>query len=213
MAVIRVFWRALRHIYLRGYIYVWANLLWVVLSLPIITAPAAWAALVHTTYIAQTQPTVSLEDYWEGFKAHPVRDIVIGLVLFLVLFINLSNLAAYPLTGKLPRALLNMIWISAVTLALSIYFYIWPVMEAMQAPTIFSALRNAVLMTLKNPFFTLGILLVTFIMMAISTILFPLWLLLTGSSIAVLTTTAALDRLGIVSDDRFILSPTDDATI
>jgi uncharacterized membrane protein YesL len=201
MAVLRVYWRSLKHLYLRGYIYVWANLLWVALSIPIITAPAAWAGLVHVSYKAQTQPTVSLEDFWEGFKANLPRDTLIGLLTALVLFVNYSNLYAYPFNGEVTRTLLNVVWFSAMLLTISLYFYLWVILEQMVTPTLLGGIFNALLMVLKNPFFTLGILLGIVVIMGISTVLFPLWFLLTGSSIAVLTTTAVLDRLHIIHDD------------
>src|SRR5690606_18758397 len=85
-------WRGLRHLERRGYIYIWGNLWWFVLSLPIVTAPAAWAGLMHLGYVAHYSPGVNLEAFWDGFRANLRRGFVLALLNAIVIGVNLVNL-------------------------------------------------------------------------------------------------------------------------
>ncbi|MCU0512575.1 MAG: hypothetical protein MUE40_08375 [Anaerolineae bacterium] len=195
MAIVRVYWKALRHLHLRGYLYVWVNVAWLVLTLPIITAPAAMSGLFHLCFVAQTQPQASLNDFWVGFRARPGRDALLGLLSLLVIVVNLTNLEAYRTLAGLPGVALNLIWWVAIFLWLSVVLYDRVLVEEMAQPTLGGGLRNAALMLLQNPLFTLGVWVGIFIICVVSTILFPLWFLLAGSSVGILLTTAVLDRL------------------
>ena len=195
MAVLRVYWKTIRHINLCGYIYIWANLLWFALSLPIVTAPAAWAGLVHLSHKAQTKPRVNLDDFWEGFKANFKRGLVVGGLTLVILVMNLSNLATYGADGSLMSSALRALWAGAIVLWFSLLFYLWPLLMVMETPTLIGAFRNAGLMLLRNPLYTLGLWLGIAALVIFSLIFIPAWILLTGSVIAALATTATLDRL------------------
>src|SRR5688500_8322057 len=95
LAGFRAAWRGLRHFNHRGYIYVWGNILWVILSLPVITAPAAWAALVKMSFLAQTTPSGSVGDMWEAFRFYLRQGLIMGVVNILLIGITVYNLAAY----------------------------------------------------------------------------------------------------------------------
>lgn len=195
MGILRVYWQTARHVNQRGYIYVWANMLWALMSLPIITAPAAWAGLVHLSHVAQTQQQVSMSDFWDGFRASFWRGLVVGFVTLIVLAVNLTNLVVYAPGEGVGAFTLRVVWISAVIVWLSILLYLWPLLEEMETPTLLGGLRNAALMLLRHPFFTLGLWPGIVLLAVVSTIFFPAWMLLTGGFIAALSTTATRDRL------------------
>ncbi|HRL13955.1 MAG TPA: DUF624 domain-containing protein [Aggregatilineales bacterium] len=195
MAVLRVYWRTLKHISLRGYVYVWANLFWVLLTVPIVTAPAAWAGLARLSHAAHTRPTVSLSDFWDGFRAHFWRGLILGAVTALIVVVNVSNLLAYASDDGALMPFLRAAWITAIIFWLSLMLYVWVIFEEMEQPTLIGGLRNALIMVLRSPFFTLGLWPGIILLAVLSTIFFPAWLLLTGSTIAALGTTAVLDRL------------------
>lgn len=195
LAVLRVFWQTIKHINLRGYVYVWANMVWVVLSLGIVTAPAAWAGLAYLSHRARTEPTVSLNDFWAGFRQHFWRSLPLGVGLLLLVIINVVNLLGYAGDTAPVTFVLRGVWLAAIFVWLSIWLYFWVIIHEMQTPDTVTALRNAALMILRHPFFTLGLWVGIIPLAILSTVFFPAWLLLTGSSIAALFTTAVLDRL------------------
>ncbi len=95
IAGLQVVARGLRHLNQRGYIYIWTNVLWALLTLPLVTAPAAWAGLVKVTYAAQTQPTAEISLFWEGFRQNLRRGLVMFALNVIVIVINVTNLVAY----------------------------------------------------------------------------------------------------------------------
>src|SRR5690606_15776417 len=95
MRVLHVLWQIVKHLNYRGYIYVWANLLWIALTLCIITAPAAWAGLMILTYRAHTQAQVNFDDFWDGFKKHFWRAMLNAVISLVIIIVNISNLLNY----------------------------------------------------------------------------------------------------------------------
>jgi len=195
LAGIRASWRGLRHFNHRGYIYIWGNLIWVILSLPIITAPAAWAGLVKMSFLAQTTPTANVNDLWEAFRTYWREGILMGIANILIVGLNLYNLAVYWDANGQIFILLRYIWVFILVSWLVLQFYLWPLFFAMKEPALGGALRNAVVMVLLNPGFTLGVWLMVLLIVAVSTILAIPWLLLTVGALAAIATAAVLDRL------------------
>ncbi len=195
MVILTIYREVFEHVNVRGYIYIWANILWFVLSLPIVTAPAAWSGLVSLSRQAQSQPQVSLGDFWEGFRANLGRSVVISLVTLVILYVNMINIMAFQAESALFTGFLRVLWFSSILLWLSIQLYLWPLLGEMETPTLLGGLRNAVVMVLQNPLFTLGVWVGILALVVLSMIFFPAWFLLTGSVLAVLTTRATLNRL------------------
>ncbi|MBZ0281918.1 MAG: DUF624 domain-containing protein [Anaerolineae bacterium] len=216
IAGLRVCWRAIRHLNHKGHIYIWANLLWVGLSLPIITAPAAWAGLVKMSHRAHTQPTASIDDFWEGFRENLKRGAVMALLNVVVIGINLFNLLSYASAPPtLPVLMLRWLWIFILVIWFMGQLFMWPLFYEMKQPSLVGALRNALVMIALNPVFTLGVGLGAGLVMAFSTLLVAAWILLTGSLLAIIGTGAVLDRLVMaglhapLSDPTVIESPVD----
>lgn len=192
---LKVWWNALRHVWVRGYIYVWGTLCWAGLSLPIITAPAAWAGLVRMSHLAHTARSADLTDFWEGFKANLRRTLVLGLVNALIIVVNVANLWNYRFDSGLTVDLLRIVWVLVLVIWFSIQLYLWPIFYEMETPTLAGALRNAALMVLLNPLFTLALWPGIIVLAVISTVFGAPWLILTGGIFASLSVSAVLNRL------------------
>lgn len=188
-------WRGLRHMNHRGYIYIWANVAAVVLSLPVITAPAAWAGLVRMSHLAYRDRSADLNDFWDAFKENLWRGIVMGLLNIVIITVNVSNLWVYREQSGLEYDLMRLVWLLALVLWFSVQFYLWPLYFEMEQPTLHGALRNAALMTLMNPLFTFVLWLVVVLIVIISTVMVVAWLLLTLSMLASISNSAVNNRL------------------
>ncbi len=188
--------RGLSNFRLAGYSYIWTNLAFVALCLPVITAPAAYSALMRVGHLAHTSPSdADLAAFWETFRANLRRALPWGLGNALFALINFNNLIAYaPLDTPLVLAL-EAVWIVAGVIWLGMLLYTWPIYYEMEEPTVGGALRNALVMVLQNPLFTLTVLLVIALLAALSTLLVAAWLLLTWGAIAAIANAAVLDRL------------------
>lgn len=194
-AALWVWWRALRHLNRRGYTYVWANVLWFILTLPVFTAPAAWAGLVKMSRRAQTSPHGDLHDFWEGFRENLGRGVVMSLVNLLVIVVNVTNLLAYRYHTDIVTAMMRVVWLTIVFVWFVIQLYLWPLYYEMRQPSLAGALRNAAVMVIVNPLFTVVLWLVMLVFMSLSTVFAAAWFLLMGSLMAIVATAAVLDRL------------------
>lgn len=193
---LRAAWRGLANFRLAGYAYIWTNLAFVALCLPVITAPAAYSALMRVGHLAHTSPPdADLAAFWETFRANLRRALPWGLANALFAVINFNNLIAYaPFSSPLVLAL-ETVWIVAAVVWLGMLLYTWPIYYEMQQPTVRGAMRNALVMVLQNPLFTLALLIVIALLAAVSTLLVAAWLLLTWGAISAIANAAVLDRL------------------
>lgn len=209
---LRVIFRGLRHLNLRGYTYVWANVAAVVLCLPIVTIPAAWGGLCKLSYHALRRPNAEWDDFTSGVKEQLGRGILIGLINALVLIINGVNLYNSLGDDSLMTNFLRGVWLFVLFAWFSIQLYFYPLWYAMENPTVTGAIRNAALMVAQNPLFTLTIWLSFLLLWLVSTIFFALWLLLTLSVMAVIANTAVQDRLRAAGIEKPSASPPVDAS-
>lgn len=193
---LRAAWRGLTNLRQAGYAYVWTNLAFVALCLPVITAPAAYSALMRVGHLAHTSPSdADLAAFWVTFRANLRRALPWGVGNALFAVVNFNNLFAYaPLDSPLVLAL-ETVWVVAAVVWLGMLLYTWPIYYEMQQPTVRGAMRNALVMVLRNPLFTLALLIVIALLAALSTLLVAAWLLLTWGAISAIANAAVLDRL------------------
>ena len=201
MTALRVWARAWRHLRHRGYVYIWANLCFVVVALPILTAPAGFAGLVKLSRALQRGERADLNTFWAGVRENLGRGVVLGIMTLAVLIVNLSNLAVYEVSTSLDVSLRSA-WLLAIALWLMLMIYFWPIYYAMERPTTIGALRNALLLVLRHPAFTLFHVLGLAALGALSLILPFLAALLTFSFAAILSAHAVMHCLSHASNSR-----------
>lgn len=187
--------RGWRHLNDRGYIYVWLNVLWALLTLPIVTAPAAWGALVGVSWRMQRDPQVDARAFWGEFRANLPRGLLISLANFVVAFFTYYNLAAYSNVPGVGAIALRVAWVLIPALWLAVQAYAFSIYYAMETPNYVQALRNAALMIALNPLFTLALGVIVVVIAAASTFFTAAWFLITGSALASIVNAAVLDRL------------------
>lgn len=206
IAGVRAFFRGLNDVRRQGYIYIWANLAFVALSLPIVTLPAAYAALVKVAYHAQTETRApdTLDLFWETFKAHLLTGLIWGLSMAAALFVIITNMVAYaPYQGVGVQALRSA-WLLGLLIWSGLLLFTWPMYYEMVAPTVWGATRNALVLMLRNPSFTLIIILFVVLLAAVSTLSVVAWLVLSCAAVAAVGTAAVVDRLSVYRAARRI---------
>jgi len=170
-----------------------SNLLWVLLSLPIITIPPAFAGLYYSTSQLAHNQLSSRQIFFEGFKKYFSTSyywffanvIVVGLLLFNIdLSIQNAQLAWLQFFSGVSWMLL-IVWVL-------LQIYTFPLLIQQEKPRFFLALRNSAVLWFKHIAFSILLSLATIILIGISFYLYPLWLIVTAGLIAYLT------NLGVV---------------
>lgn len=174
-----------------------ANLLWLALCIPVITAPAATAGLFRLARgIADHEP-VTIRDFFDGFREHffpALRAGALALAVAVVLWVNVDFYSHLGGPAIIPGMLLAavMIWIAAFMLLL--HAHLFALIVGGERGTR-AALRKSALLTLDNPGFTIGITVQALSVAALCVVTGAGLVLALGSLLAVLLTTGHRELL------------------
>jgi uncharacterized membrane protein YesL len=164
----RLFWRHL------GMLVV-ANILWLLLSLLIVTWPAATAGLfslvrrVVQEELGSSPQEARLGDFWHGFRQHWLRSSLLtvidlaGLGLIAVALVFYGGSTAEPLRWLVgPIGLIGLVWVTA-------QLYVYPLLLERLTSRPWEVMREALLMAIGYPLSSLS-LLVTVIVLTIAAV-------------------------------------------
>ncbi len=158
-----------------------ANVLWVLVSLPVVTAPAAAAGLYFmTNQLAHDRP-VSWRTFFEGFRKYFKISWVWAFLNLVILAILISNLVFYDrFEGTV------YFWIRALFFALLLFWllvqnFTFPMLIEQTEPHLMVAMRNSLGLFLANPKYAFGVsALILILSLATTRFIWPAWLLVTG---------------------------------
>jgi len=167
-----------------------ANLLWVVLCLPVVTAPAATAGLFHLAREVARGKSPSLRDFFVGFRTRFLPAFKVGLVdlaALLVLWVNIDFYSHLGGGAVVPGMILAaaMVWVA--TFLFLMHAHLYPLLAA--------------LLTLDNLAFTIGITFQALSLSVLCVVTGAGLVLINGSAVAVLLTTGHRELLRKYSDD------------
>jgi uncharacterized membrane protein YesL len=164
----RLFWRHLGML-------VAANILWLLLSLPIVTWPAATAGLFYLVRrVVQEEldapaQDARLGDFWDGFRQHWRRSILltvidlVGLGVIAVALVFYGGSTDEPLRWLVgPIGLIGLAWITA-------QLYVYPLLLERAGSRPWEIMREALLVAIGYPLSSLS-LLVTVIVLTIAAV-------------------------------------------
>jgi uncharacterized membrane protein YesL len=170
-----------------------SNILWLLLCLPIITIPPAFAGLYYSTSKLAQSELSTRQTFFEGFKKWFFPSyywffsnvIIVGLLLF-----NIDFSLQSPNVMWL-QFLSGVYWVLLGSWML-LQIYTFPLLIQQEKPRLLLALRNSIILWLKNIVFSLLLSIVILVLAAGSLYLYPLWFVITASLIAYLA------NLGVV---------------
>lgn len=173
------------------------NVLWVLLSLPIITAPGAMAGLFYTTNRLAKNESISARTFFDGFRKYfwaSWRWTLMNMIVFLAIYMNYD----YYLIAEGPNAKwlvgivigFGMIWIM-------LQLFIFPLLIEQREKSLLDAVRNSILLFLRYPgpaYFT-AFLVSAFALVSVWLFGIP-WLIFLGGLCAYLITTTLMYVIG-----------------
>lgn len=164
---------------------IFLNLLWLFCCVPIVTIPPATAALYVTVHKkAQYHSStwrdflIAMRDYfWVGW-----RWILLNLLAAGVFSIGLWVYGRWQTPGM--RYFLLSLWWGGGLAWVIVQMYCFPVLLAQERPSVILALRNAFVLCVRHPIFTLIYALVTALLCSMSIVMWVAWPLFTVALIA-----------------------------
>ena len=174
-----------------------ANLLWAVLCLPVVTAPAATAGLFYLARQIARGRDASLADFFVGFRMGFFPAFKLGLVelaALLVLWVNVDFYSHLRSGAAIPGMVLAaaMVWVAAFFLLMHAHLY--PLLAGGES-SLRQLLRKSALLTLDNLAFTIGITLQALSLSVLCVITGAGLVLINGSAVAVLLTSGHRELL------------------
>lgn len=151
----RFIWNAYDHLGLL----VLSNLIWIALCLPVVTAPAATAALFHLGRRIADGERATVSDYFAGFREHFVPSLKVAaftLAAAIAVWVNVDFYSRLGGRAALPGMLLAavILWIGAFVVLTHVHLL--PLI-AHGERGLRNALRKSALLVLDNPGFSIGI--------------------------------------------------------
>lgn len=194
----RIFWEALKDFWDELFLLALMNIVTVLLAIPVITLPPALAGLWNVSNRLANGRGIDWQDYFDGLRRYFCKVWGLALLNALVVVILLTNIWFYgqeniPFTlSENVRTLMQAFFVIAGGLWLLYQMYPLAMLLEQEDQRLRVALRNAAVVSLTNPVFTIVLGLLLLIVAIISTFLPMLWPLITLALFAVVCNKAAL---------------------
>jgi len=182
----RFFWRTYDNLGLL----VPANLIWIAFLIPVVTAPAATAALFHLARMIARHEPVGIRDFFSGFRIHFVPALKLGafdLVAAAVIWVNIDFYSRLGGAASIPGMVLAGLFIWAGVFVLLMHAHLYPLLVDGER-SLKALLRKAALLTLDNMAFTIGLTVQAALVTVICVLTGAFAFLVMSSALAVLLT-------------------------
>jgi uncharacterized membrane protein YesL len=180
-----------------------ANLVWLVLCVPVVTAPPATAGLFYLVRKLSLDEDAGLRDVFDGFRIHLAPSLKLGgldLLALALLWVNIDFYSHLRGGANIPGLLLAAVLVWAGTFYLLMHAHLLPLMMGGETSLV-QLLRKAALLTLDNLAFTVGITLQAASLTVLCVISGAGLLLVNGSIVAELLTAGHRELLRKYPDE------------
>jgi len=137
------------------------NVLWVICSIPIVTAGAATAALYTVTLkMAENEESYIARSFWEAFKRNFKQSVVLELIILVTgtfLYLDMYIVAANPIPGG---NFYQLIFALAAVFGIIIISYLFPVLSKYDA-AVGKIIKVAAYMSFRHIAYTLPIIIIS----------------------------------------------------
>jgi hypothetical protein len=199
--VFRVFWEAAKDWWYDLLLLMLMNIVTALLLIPIVTFPPALAGLWNAGNIVAQGRAVTWADYFEGFRRYFLKAwglALLNILAFVIVFTNVRfytpEIAPFEISDALST------WIRAFFVAMGLLWlllqiYPMAVLLEQEDQRLRVAFRNAAVLFVTNPGFTIILALLLALVAFASTLFAPLWMLATLAFFAVICNKAVLHLL------------------
>jgi uncharacterized membrane protein YesL len=202
-AALSVFWRSLQYWGDEIVLLMQMNAAWVVANLLIIPGPPATAAMMVVTNRIAHGELVSWRVAREAFRRYFWKAWGWGAINLVVVGMLVYNLSFYQKqVSGVTWTVVQVAWAAVLLIWGTVQFYWFPLLLEMPGNPLIPSLQNAAKMILLNPLFTLVLVVLTLLLVALGVgLVVPATLMLT-SILALIANHATLDRLAVYREWR-----------
>ncbi len=179
-----------------------ANILWFILTIPLVTAPPAAAGLFFYTHELAHRHPVDWRTFFTGFRKYFWLSwiwAVTNLVAIIILGVN----AWFYMQVKTAWApWMAGFFVGILVLWLLLQMYTFPLLLEQTDQRMRVALRNSVVLYLKRAGFSLALVFIVIPFAIISTIIPPLWIIITAAASAFLVNNCMIYLIDDISMNR-----------
>jgi uncharacterized membrane protein YesL len=196
---LRVAVKALKDLWGEMFNLVSMNLFTLLCLAAVIPGPPAVVALYAVCNRIANDYAISWEHYFAAFRAHFAKAWLYALAALVFTALLLLNLWWYgaAFAGATWASWVQGAWLAALLLWLAANFYVVPFYFEQQDRRWRVALRNAILIVGAHPLFTLVILVIVGLLMALSLLITPLFILLGLAIWALFGSEAVVNRVNV----------------
>jgi uncharacterized membrane protein YesL len=176
------------------------NVVWFLISIPVVTLPAATGGLVYATNRLARGQSATWRTLLEGFRLYWRQSTALGLLNFIMAVIIGVNLFYYSRRseGWVQAARFVVLFVALVWLMVQIHA--WPLLMEQEQPRVTLALRNSFVILIKRPLpGLLTTLLIAFIAALSTLIIQPAWIFFTASTCAWLANRTTVSAIAAIT--------------
>ncbi|MCA0453719.1 MAG: YesL family protein [Chloroflexi bacterium] len=179
------------------------NVLWFIVSLPLVTAFPATGGLFYATNRLAHGKSANWRTFFEGFRIHFWRSWAVGLVNLFLALVFAVNFIFYSWNNEQWVLFARGVVIVVALVWLALQVYLFPLLMEQEEPRLRLALRNSSVIMLKRPLLTLGATLLIALVGILSTfVIQPAWIFITASSCAFLANRATLYAIAQITGKK-----------
>jgi uncharacterized membrane protein YesL len=192
-----VLFSSLKDFYDELFLFMAINLLCVLLAIPLVTlAPALAGVYYVSNHLAHGRYRTEWRDFFVGFRRYFAKSWQVLLADLFLLLLIVSNISFYVGMSNQILRLVSILWLYLLAFWLGLQVYLFPLLMEQEDKRLLLIFRNAMLLTLKHPLFTIAFLLVILPLLGISVAFTVPVVLLIISLIAFLSNRALLTLIG-----------------
>ncbi|MEO8607933.1 MAG: YesL family protein [Chloroflexota bacterium] len=176
------------------------NLVWFIISLPLITLIPATGGLFYATHKLAHGHSADWHTLIEGFRLYFWQSWVVGLISVGLVAVFATNFLFYSFADSGLAVWIRGMVIVLALLWLAIQIYLFPLLMEQEHPHLRLALRNSLVIILKRPLFTLGMTLsIAALMIGTMLVIQPAWIFITASACAFFANQATVSSIGRIT--------------
>ena len=179
------------------------NVLWFVVSIPIVTVIPATAGLFYVTNLLAHDRPVEWQDFFRGMRRYFWQSWLWGGMNFIAAILIFSNAIYYSQDSSIAAKIARGVILVVAFLWVTIQVYLFPLLLEQEKPRIGLAFRNSLVLILKRPIYSLGVTVVMVIVVLFSTaFIWPVWMVITAAYCARLANKATIQTIAKIRESK-----------